>query len=94
MSLPKRGHKMSNDERIAILETTVGHVHETLERMEKNIEKGFSQVVSRLNNIETKIERVENRMDKINDRLWSNFIWIIGAIVAVCAVMAHGFHWF
>ena len=94
MSLPKRGHKMSNDERIAILETTVSHVHETLERLEKNISKGFDNVDSRLNSIDTRIERTDNRIDKINDRLWSNFIWTIGAIVAVLALMAHGFHWF
>ena len=92
MATNKRDNPVKNDERIAILEKTVSHVHETLERLEKNISKGFDNVDSRLNSIDTRIERTDNRIDKINDRLWSNFIWTIGAIVAVLAVIAHGFH--
>ena len=44
MATNKRDNPVKNDERIAILEKTVSHVHETLERLEKNISKGFDNV--------------------------------------------------
>ena len=79
-----------NTTRIAVLETTASHIHETLERIEKRldsmnekIDKGFSEV--------------NGRVDKINDRLWSNFLWLLGVIVgvfmSVTGFIAHALHW-
>lgn len=87
MALPNRGNKMSNDERIAVLETTIIHIHETLERIEKNMNQKFNELSS-------KIDKTNERIDKINDRLWSNFLWLISSMFALFAVMGHGFHWF
>lgn len=80
MSLQKRGTTMSNDERIAVLETTNAHILDSLARIE-------NRLTAIDNDIKTGFKDVNNRM-------WSNFIWMITALAALFAVMAHGFHWF
>lgn len=98
-----------NTTRIAILETTIGHIHETLERIEKNMDKGFSEVSAKfgevnkiIDNIESKMEKgffeTNKRIDGINNQLWSNFKWLLGIMLAgfssVLGIVAHALHWF
>jgi molecular chaperone GrpE (heat shock protein) len=76
--------KANNQEtRIALLEQSIKHVNETLLRFEKKID-GLDQ-------------KVEQNMSKINDRLWSNFLWILTTLFTLSTlligVMAKGFHW-
>jgi tetrahydromethanopterin S-methyltransferase subunit G len=61
-----KAHKNDdNTTRIAVLETTVGHIHETLERIEKNIEKGFTEVNQRIDNIDNRFREVNQRIDNL-----------------------------
>ncbi len=66
------------------LETTIDNINQTLIRLENKMDQGFKEV-----NV---------KIDKINDRLWSNFLWLLSAMFLfsgiLCSVMAKGFDWF
>jgi predicted nuclease with TOPRIM domain len=83
----KSEQKNINDTRIAILEINNNHFSEFLQRIERQLEK----IDTRFNKLE---EKIENGLDKINNRIWSNFYWILGAITGLGLLMAHGFKWF
>lgn len=84
--LQKRGNNMSNDERIAVLETTINHIDASLMGLRQDM-KSLQNNIDNLNN------KIDNRFDKLNDRLWSLLTWTIGGFVGVIGIMAHGFHW-
>ncbi len=76
--------KQDHGERITRLETTIDNINQTLIRLENKMDQGFKEV-----NV---------KIDKINDRLWSNFLWLLSAMFLfsgiLCSVMAKGFDWF
>jgi hypothetical protein len=63
---------MNDDTRLALLEQSIGHINESLVR----IEKRFDSVDKRFDSLETKIEDVRKNS-------WSQFRWIMGLIFAV-----------
>lgn len=83
--------KVNQDTRIALLEQSILHTKEALNRIEMNISSGFSSINKRQ-------EEMNVRLDKFNDRLWSNFLWILSTqftlTTLICGVMAKGFQWF
>jgi hypothetical protein len=83
--------KVNQDTRIALLEQSIEHMNSTLNRLEMNLSNGFSSTNKRL-------EEMNTRLDKFNDRLWSNFLWILSTqftlTTLICGVMAKGFQWF
>lgn len=70
---------MSNEERLAVLETTNTHIIESLFRIE-----------NRIINLDTK---VDSRFDKLNDRMWTLFFWMIGGFASILGILAHADHW-
>lgn len=68
------------DTRVALLEVAISHINETLVRLENKIDKQFDEV---------KLDIKEVTKDVKFD-----FIFVIGAICGLAAIMAHGFHWF
>lgn len=80
----------SNTTRIAILETNISHIHETLERIENNMSIGFA-------NIHNRFEKIDDRFNKIESKVDSNFKWLItlyiGGGLGLLTVLAKGFHW-
>lgn len=69
--------------KIALLEQSIGHINQTLIRIEKTMENGFAS-------LEEKIQRVDSNID-------SRFLWLlsfgIAGFTGLGGVMAHGFHW-
>jgi len=70
---------MKDDTRIALLEQSIGHINQTLIRIEK-----------RLDTMDAKIDA---RFDSLNNRIWNNFLWIIGGFTAILGILAHALHW-
>jgi hypothetical protein len=74
----------NNEVRLAVLETSVSHIYQTLERMEKNIERGF--------------DSLNARIGKVEDKLWQHLMWLLGIfgtlIVGFILTIARSFHWF
>ncbi len=90
MTIPKRGDKVSNDERIAVLETTCSHILEALIRIDNNISYFQNRVESKFTLLDSKIDC---GLKEINNRLWTLFFWATAGFVGTLAVMAHGFKW-
>jgi hypothetical protein len=68
--------------------------HETrLIRLEETNDS-IKQTLTRLENT---MVRLENKMDEgfknLNNRIWSNFYWMIAGFVSLWALIAHGFKW-
>lgn len=87
---PKHNYKNDNDVRIAILENSMSHIFQTLERIENRFDK-----------IDRKLELMDQKIDdgfsKVNNRMWTNFLWLLGVMsafsVGLLGIMAKGFHW-
>lgn len=92
--------KASNGQevRIALLEQSIGHIGETLIRIEKRFERTDERFTSLENKIDKKFEEMDKRLEKFDSRLWTNFYWILGTVFTLSGVlaglMAKGFHWF
>ena len=112
MKTRKHEHSMSNDAKIAVLETTISHIHQTLERLDKrfdSVDRKFEKIDQRFESIDRKFDRLEREMKEntnslrneiitgfrdINNRLWFNFIWVVGGFIGVLTLIARLFHWF
>ncbi len=77
--------------RIALVEKSIGHLNETLVRLEHNLEKQFDS-------IDKKFDSIDIKFDGIRKEMKSDFRWIltitIGLFGSLGGIMAHGFHWF
>ena len=100
----REGDHMKDDTRLALLEQSIGHINETLLRMdkrfdslEKNLDYRFERIDKRFDKIDEKFERVDERFNKIDEKFerthdeikeirhqsWSQFKWIMGAILTL-----------
>jgi|GEM_PF-2837881 hypothetical protein len=102
---PKQHYKNDNEVRIAILENSVSHIYQSLERIEKNIEKGFDGIdkkfSEKFDGINKKIDVVNDslikRMDKVEDLTLKNLYFTLGLmsslVIGIIITIAHNFHW-
>jgi hypothetical protein len=90
MSIQKRDNKVTNDERIAVLENTCSHMLTSLARIETNLSLLQNRIESRFSLTDSKIDE---GLKNINNRIWTLFFWKAAALAAVLSVMAHGFKW-
>lgn len=77
----------SIDTRVALLEMSISHIGDTLERMEKRFDK-----------LDERLDKFDGKLDKLDDKIDSRFFWLLSvgmaAFTGLLGVMAHGFHWF
>lgn len=109
----------SNDVKIALLENTIIHINEGLQRIEKRFDSVEQEIRSMRQELRQEIQKevgsVRQEMHQeigsvrqemgsmrqemhqgfksINDRLWSNFLWLMGMIIGLAGLTAHGLHW-
>jgi hypothetical protein len=86
MKASKNESTMSTPERIAILETTILNINSTLLDLRQDMKRGFDK-------IDNKFDNVDNKLDALQDRLWSNFLWLMGMIIGLAGLIAHIQHW-
>lgn len=93
MKAHKLGENMKEDTRIALLEQSIGHINETMTR----IEKRFDSIDKRFDSIDKRFDRVEARLDSLDGKIDSNFKWLLGLYIAgyagLLGVLAHAVHW-
>jgi hypothetical protein len=81
---------MSNDARIAVVETTILNINSVM----LDIKNKLNTLESK---IDTKIDALENKMDSkfdsLQNRLWSNFLWTMGMMIGLAGLIAHTQHW-
>lgn len=110
MSSHRKGTSMPHDpdkyrdERLAVLETVIGHINTNLEKIDQRFEKidqRFDRMEARFQKMDDRFQKMDEDMrlgfSKMNDRLWTIFLWIISLILATSgglfSLMAHGFRW-
>lgn len=82
---------MSNDERIAVLETTISHTDIALNEIMMEIKRLNDKIDSKIESVHTKID---GRFDALNNRLWTEFYWMVGGFASILLIISHGFKWF
>jgi hypothetical protein len=85
---------MSNDARIAVLETTILNINTTMLDIKQDMKHSFERLETKM---DTKFDAIEKKMDTkfaaIENRLWSNFLWIMGMIIGLTGLIAHTQRW-
>ena len=89
--IPKKHEKpMSNDTRIAVLETTILNINSTMLDIKQEIKHLSAKMENKFDSLEKKMD---SKFDAINSRLWSNFLWLMGMIIGLAGLIAHTQHW-
>ena len=86
MKAAKNEASMSSHERLAILETTILNINSTLLEIKQDLKYGFEKV-------DQKFDRIDKKFDSLQNRLWSNFLWLMGMIIGLSGLIAHTQHW-
>lgn len=95
---------MSNDARIAVLETTISHIHEALERLDKrfdHVDRKFEKMDLHFEKVESKIKDSETSLRQemhsgfreLNNRVWFIFVWVVTSFVGILGLLARSMHW-
>ena len=90
MKVAKNEARMSNEARIAVLETTILNINSTLLEIKQDMKHGFDKIDNKFVALENKMD---NRFERIENRLWSNFLWLMGMIIGLAGLIAHTQHW-
>lgn len=77
---------MKDDTRLALLEQSIGHINESLLR----IEKRFDSVEKR---IDVLSDDMKQGFKDVNNRLWTFFFWMVGGYASILGLIAHALHW-
>jgi hypothetical protein len=73
----KQEAHMKDDTRLALLEQSIGHINETMIRIEK-----------RFDAIDKRFDRLENRIEDVRKNSWSQFCWVMGFMLALSTAFA------
>src|SRR5579883_747844 len=94
MKLRKHEGSMSNDAKIAVLETTISHIHEALERIDKrfdSIDRKFDKIDRKFDKVDEEFKLLSNKMDtrfdQLNNRIWTLFFWMIGGFASMLGIL-------
>jgi hypothetical protein len=94
----------SNDERLAVLETVILNINTTLidirqdnKRLEDSIRQDIRRLDEKIDRIDQKFDtkfdamdrKFESRFERVENRLWSIFIWQLGAFGGLAVFIAH-----
>lgn len=89
MSAAQKNTHDSQETRIALLEQSIGHIDQTLLRLEKKIDGMETGLIARIDTVES---RLGNHIVKIDSRLWQIIFLIASSVITI--VLARIFHWF
>jgi len=99
---------MKNDARIAVLETTILNINATLLDIRQDIKRLSDKVDNRFDAMDKKFDGkidaldkkfdgkfdgMQNRFDSLQNRIWSNFLWLMGGMIGLAGLIAHAQHW-
>lgn len=59
-----------------------------------HVETSMSNLDNTLKEIKSEINDMKNDIREIRDDMKTDFRWLLGVIIALAGIMAHGFHWF
>ena len=65
----------------------------TIENIDHNMADIKLSLINMDKKIDTKFDILDIKIDSLNNRLWTNFFWMIGGFASTLAIIAHAFHW-
>lgn len=90
----KGAEVMKDNTRLALLEQSIGHINETMSRMEKRfdslekkVDQGFDKVDKRFDKVDQRLDKLDEKIEHVRGQSWSQFRWIIGSILALLGVV-------
>jgi hypothetical protein len=51
-----------------------------------SLESRVSRIEHDIKDLKYILEKIDQKIEKINDRLWSNFLWIVGIIITLFVI--------
>jgi|HubBroStandDraft_5_1064220.scaffolds.fasta_scaffold100896_5 tetrahydromethanopterin S-methyltransferase subunit G len=81
-----KAHKQTDDTRLALLEQSINTINNTMQ----NIEKRFDRLDARFDRLENK---VDTGFKDVNNRLWSNFLWMLGLYASTIGLVLTGVYY-
>lgn len=88
---------MSNEERIAVLETTILSINATLLDIKQDIRSQADRTNNQIQEVKQDIrylsDRMDTKFDRLESRLWHNFLWLMAMIFGLAGLVAHAYHW-
>lgn len=93
---------MKEDKRLALVEQNLDHINEALLRIEKRfdkidekfdrVEERFDKVDEKIDHLDRKFERkfeiLDQKIDEVRQQGWSQFRWMLGAVLALFGTVA------
>lgn len=108
MKQAKNESVMSTEERLAVIENTMQHITATLVDIKQDMNRGLDRIDTKISamdqKFETKLEAIdhkfeckftanEDRFSRLENRMWSNFLWLMGGMFGLAGLIAHAHHW-
>lgn len=75
-------------------EDNITHYPNSTETRVALLEMSISNINDTLNRLEKRFDKVDDEFVDLRKDMKFDFRFLIGAISALAAIMAHGFHWF
>lgn len=77
----------STQTRVALLEQSIGHIGQTLLRIESRIDGLDKSLNARIDNLDkslgARIDKLDARIDKVENRLWQILFIIVTSIIGI-----------
>lgn len=83
MSVLKKEVFMSEETRLAIIETNSVHIIKSIERIDKRLDIIESKVEDRISKIDSVIEKLDAKIDGMRNDLNSQFKWLLGVMITL-----------
>lgn len=86
--------KENTQTRIALLEQSLDHTRQILDRIESKMDHGFGRVEERISFIDKRIDTLDGRLDKLDSNIdrvrslcWSQFRWLMATLMTVAGAV-------
>jgi uncharacterized protein YPO0396 len=85
------------ENRVHRVENRLASMDQRLGSLEHIVDTKFAAIDKKFDAVDRQFDAVEQRFSTIDNRLWSNFLWLVGLLLGsvsgLAGLMAHGFHW-
>jgi hypothetical protein len=83
------------DVRLESLDNKIDRKFDSLDnKFDRKLEELNRIIASTSNKSDIKDDELGKRIDKLNERLWTNFIFVISGFVGIASLVGRAFHWF
>jgi len=93
----KIGAHMSQQERLAVVETTMVNMKQDIVEMKQDMKDLRHDMKHGMKHLSEEIRRLSDNMDKkfsiLEGRIWTHFVWLMSMIIGLAGLIAKTQHW-